>query len=105
MRESEAEQVLKALERGKTFEWSSYHPGVREVLEYCRADGRFVLTAHYAHEPYRVERTLFTRDELDALLRERFSYKDFGLPPVEGGEARRHGRRLNITSKSDDTHV
>lgn len=96
--------MLKALERGKTFEWSSYHPGVREVLGYERSDACFVLTAHYAYEPDRVERTLFTRNELGALLRERFSYKDFGLPPVEEGAARRRGR-LNIASKLDDTHA
>ncbi len=84
MRDSEAEQVIHALEDGKTFTWSSYHPGVREVLEYCRADGRFVLTAQYAYEPDRVERSLFTREEMAARLREGFSYRDFGLPPPPG---------------------
>jgi hypothetical protein len=30
----EAIQVIDALETGRLFEFSSYHPGVREVLEY-----------------------------------------------------------------------
>jgi hypothetical protein len=81
MREHEAEQVIGALETGRRFEFSNYHPGVREVLQYEAAAGRFVHTTHYAYEPDRDEKSVFTREGFAAYLRHNFSYQSFDLPP------------------------
>jgi hypothetical protein len=97
MKEHEAEQVIGALETGRRFEFSSYYAGVREVLEFDLADGRFVLATYYAYESGQDERRLFTREELAAHLREHFSYQSFNLPPAAGPSAPAGGRGPSLS--------
>jgi hypothetical protein len=80
MREHEAEEVIGALETGRRFECSNNYAGVREVLEFDLAEGRFALTVYHAYKSSTGERRLFTREELAARLRESFSYQSFDLP-------------------------
>jgi hypothetical protein len=91
MTEREARAVVAALESGQQFTFSSYSADTREVLESDRAAGRFVYRRQHAYNPDTDEREELTRDQLVALLVERFSFRSFGLPSV--GRAVGPGKR------------
>lgn len=82
MNKLEIQAIIKALENGKSFEFSNYFAGVRKVLEYDQSVACFVLTAHHAYDPD-VERNAYTRNEFEAFLQNNFAYKDFHLPRLK----------------------
>ena len=78
MNRQEAEKIIEALQGGRSFEFSNYHGGTREVLEYDSAGTCFVYTTYYAYDPD-VLRECFNLDEFSTWLQDRFSFSGFDL--------------------------
>lgn len=80
MNRKEAQALIAALEDGHSFEFSNYHAGTREVLEYDRSEKCFQFLRHDAYDP-EVQKENFSRAELLKWLQQNFSFQDFKLPP------------------------